>query len=79
MVELGGGAVAGGRRVVRDNSVSDTTWAALCATRDDQQVIEVLVLIGFYRMNAGILNSLGAQPDPGMPSFGTSRDDARAS
>jgi alkylhydroperoxidase family enzyme len=53
-----------------DNCVSDTTWAALSATRDDQQVIEVLVLTGFYRMNAGILNSLGVQPDSGMPSFG---------
>jgi alkylhydroperoxidase family enzyme len=53
-----------------DNCVSDTTWATLSATRDDQQVIEVLVLTGFYRMNAGILNSLGVQPDSGMPSFG---------
>jgi alkylhydroperoxidase family enzyme len=50
--------------------VGSTTWAALSATRDDQQVIEVLVLTGFYRMNAGILNSLGVQPDSGMPSFG---------
>jgi alkylhydroperoxidase family enzyme len=53
-----------------DSFVSDTTWAELSATRDDQQLIEVLVLTGFYRMNAGILNSLGVQPDPGMPSFG---------
>jgi alkylhydroperoxidase family enzyme len=53
-----------------DSFVSDATWAELSATRDDQQLIEVLVLTGFYRMNAGILNSLGVQPDPGMPSFG---------
>jgi alkylhydroperoxidase family enzyme len=53
-----------------DSFVSDTTWAELSATRDDQQLIEVLVLAGFYRMNAGILNSLGVQPDPGMPAFG---------
>jgi alkylhydroperoxidase family enzyme len=53
-----------------DSFVSETTWAELSATRDDQQLIEVLVLTGFYRMNAGILNSLGVQPDPGMPAFG---------
>jgi alkylhydroperoxidase family enzyme len=53
-----------------DSFVSETTWAELSATRDDQQLIEVLFLTGFYRMNAGILNSLGVQPDPGMPSFG---------
>jgi alkylhydroperoxidase family enzyme len=53
-----------------DNCVSDATWTVLSATLDDQQLIEVLVLTGFYRMNAGILNSLGVQPDPGMPAFG---------
>ena len=53
-----------------DNCVSDATWSALRATLDDQQLIEVLVLTGFYRMNAGILNSLGVQPDPGMPPLG---------
>jgi 4-carboxymuconolactone decarboxylase len=55
-----------------DNCVSDATWAALSATRDEQQLIEVLVLTGFYRMNAGILNSIGVQPDAGMPSLGES-------
>jgi alkylhydroperoxidase family enzyme len=53
-----------------DNCVSDATWTALRATLVDQQLIEVLVLTGFYRMNAGILNSLGVQLDPGMPAFG---------
>ena len=31
---------------------------------DDVQLIELLALIGFYRMNAGMLNSMGVQPEP---------------
>ena len=36
---------------VRNDCVSDDTWAALAATRDDLQLIEILCLIGYYRMN----------------------------
>ena len=56
--------------VCADDCVSDETWSALAATRDDVQLIELLALIGFYRMNAGILNSMGVQPEPGRPSLG---------
>src|ERR1700694_1740869 len=50
--------------VCSDDCVSDETWSALAATRDDVQLIELLALIGFYRMNAGMLNSMGVQPEP---------------
>jgi alkylhydroperoxidase family enzyme len=50
-----------------DNCVSDSTWAQLRATRDEKQLIELLMLIGFYRMNAGLLNSLGVSAEPGRP------------
>src|SRR3954447_18015643 len=40
-----------------DDCVSDETWTALAATRDDLQLIEIVFLIGYYRMNAGLLNS----------------------
>jgi 4-carboxymuconolactone decarboxylase len=53
-----------------DDCVSDETWAALAATRDDVQLIELVALIGFYRMNAGLLNSLGVQPEPWSPRLG---------
>ena len=49
-----------------DDCVSDATWAALAATHDDPQLIEILCLIGYYRMNAGLLNSMGVQPEPGQ-------------
>jgi 4-carboxymuconolactone decarboxylase len=56
--------------VCADDCVSDETWSALAATRDEVQLIELLVLIGFYRMNAGMLNSMGMQPEPGRPRLG---------
>jgi hypothetical protein len=28
------------------------------------------MVIGFYRMNAGFLNSAGVQPEPGRPRLG---------
>jgi alkylhydroperoxidase family enzyme len=50
-----------------DNCVSDGTWARLRAGRDELQMLELLMLIGFYRMNAGLLNSVGVSPEPGRP------------
>ncbi|SHE89474.1 Alkylhydroperoxidase family enzyme, contains CxxC motif [Seinonella peptonophila] len=53
-----------------DNCASETTWKALTATYDKEEIIELLMLIGFYRMNAGFLNSLGVQAEPGRPKLG---------
>jgi alkylhydroperoxidase family enzyme len=53
-----------------DNCASEKTWKALTATRDEGEIIELLMLIGFYRMNAGFLNSLGVQAEPGRPRLG---------
>lgn len=53
-----------------DDCISDETFAALSASRDDKQVIGILGLISYYRMNAGLLNSLGVQAEPGRPRLG---------
>jgi alkylhydroperoxidase family enzyme len=50
--------------------VSDETWAALAATRDQPEIIEVLFLVGYYRMMAGFLNSAGVEVKPGQPVLG---------
>jgi alkylhydroperoxidase family enzyme len=63
--------------VCADDCVSDETWSALAATRDDVQLIELLALIGFYRMNAGMLNSMGVQPEPWSPRLGEVRSHQR--
>ena len=53
-----------------DDCVSAETWQALTAVYDEGEIIELLLLVGFYRMNAGILNSLGVEPEPGRPRLG---------
>jgi len=53
-----------------DDCASEETWKALTATYDEGEIIELLLLIGFYRMNAGFLNSLGVPAEPGRPRFG---------
>jgi len=53
-----------------DDCVSDATWAALRATRDEGEIIEFLVLVGYYRLMAGILNSLGVALEDGRPAYG---------
>ena len=39
------------------------TWGRLSALFDEQQRIELLVLVGFYRMLAGVLNGLDVDLD----------------
>ncbi len=53
-----------------DDCASEQTWKRLSATYDEGEIIELLMLIGFYRMNAGFLNSLGVPAEPGRPRLG---------
>ena len=48
--------------VYRD-TITDGTWGALGGFFDDDQRVELLVLVGFYRMLAGALNSLRVDLD----------------
>ena len=52
-----------------DDCVGDDTWAVLATSWSDAQLVELLVLAGFYRMVSGFLNSAGVQLDPGVPGF----------
>jgi alkylhydroperoxidase family enzyme len=49
-----------------DSTISDATWAALAASYDEQQLIEVSMLVGQYHMVAFTLNSTGVQLDDGL-------------
>jgi alkylhydroperoxidase family enzyme len=51
------------------NTVTDTTWASLALRWSEQELMELLVLAGFYRMISGFLNSVGVQLDPGTPGW----------
>ncbi len=52
-----------------DDCVGDATWQRLASRWDDAELVELLVLAGFYRMVSGFLNSAGVQLDEGVPGF----------
>lgn len=52
-----------------DDCVTDATWAALTIRWDDAQLVELLIVAGFYRLVSGFLNSTGVQLDDGIPGF----------
>jgi len=52
-----------------DNDVSDATWAALSRRWSEQQLLDLLVLAGFYRLVSGFLRSVRVQREPGTPGF----------
>ena len=52
-----------------DNAVSDETWAKLAGRWSEQQLLELLVLAGFYRLVSGFLRSVRVQREPGTPGF----------
>ena len=54
-----------------DDCVSDATWAALSTRWSEAELIELLVVAGFYRLVSGFLNSAGVQLDDGVPGFPT--------
>lgn len=51
------------------NEVSDGTWAKLAARWSEQQLLELLVLAGYYRLVSGFLRSVGVQREPETPGW----------
>ena len=47
-----------------ENIVSEGTWQALKARWTDAELLELLVLAGFYRLVSGMLNSVGVALEP---------------
>lgn len=52
-----------------DDCVTDATWSGLAARWNDAELVELLILAGFYRLVSGFLNSAGVQLDDGVPGF----------
>jgi 4-carboxymuconolactone decarboxylase len=44
--------------------IDDAAWAALDGVLDDGQRLELLVLVGFYGLIAGVVNIVGVELDP---------------
>jgi alkylhydroperoxidase family enzyme len=51
------------------NTVSDQTWAALARRWTEEELLELVVLAGFYRLVSGFLNTVGVQLEPGTPGW----------
>jgi alkylhydroperoxidase family enzyme len=59
-----------------DDLVSTATWQVLAARWSDEQLLELLVLAGFYRLVSGLLNSVGVALEaktPGWPAAAAPR------
>lgn len=49
--------------------LSDATWEDLTAFYDPRQALEVMMLAGFYRMLAGVLNTVQVELEKGTPGW----------
>jgi len=52
-----------------DNVVGDDTWARLSTRWSEQQLLDLIVLAGFYRLVSGFLRSVGVQREPETPGW----------
>lgn len=51
----------------QSSTVSDATWTALRSRYDDEQLLEIVTVVGQYRLVAGITNATRIAPAPGLP------------
>lgn len=52
-----------------DDVVTEATWKRLAQRWSHEQLLELLVLAGFYRLVSGLLNSVGVALEPGTPGW----------
>ena len=52
-----------------DAFISNATWAVLSAHLDTHQLMDLIFTVGQYNLVSMALNSLGVQPEPGLPPF----------
>ncbi|HVT19970.1 MAG TPA: carboxymuconolactone decarboxylase family protein [Mycobacteriales bacterium] len=64
-----GALVAMVDEICADNAVHDDTWSALAARWNDAQLLELLVLTGYYRLVSGLLNSAGVALEAATPGW----------
>lgn len=53
----------------RDQCISDTTWRALAARYDTQQLLDVIFCVGQYTLVSMALKSCGVELDEGIAGF----------
>jgi 4-carboxymuconolactone decarboxylase len=53
--------------------LSDITWSQLSAHYDDPQLLDLVMLVGFYRMTCQYVNTIGVEREPGVPGWPSER------
>jgi alkylhydroperoxidase family enzyme len=59
------------------DSVGDQTWQLLANRWSDAEMLELLVLAGYYRLVSGVLNSVRVALEPGTPGWPEDAQPAR--
>jgi 4-carboxymuconolactone decarboxylase len=62
-----------------DDVVSEATWQQLAERWNDAELLELLVLAGFYRLVSGMLSSAGVALEPTTPGWPSPAADRRRS
>jgi alkylhydroperoxidase family enzyme len=52
-----------------DAFIGDAAWSALSRHLDTHQLMDLIFTVGQYNLVSMALNSLGVQPEPGLPAF----------
>jgi len=52
-----------------DSFISDATWAELAGSLSVQQLMDLVFTVGQYNLVSMALNTLGVQPEPGLPKL----------
>jgi alkylhydroperoxidase family enzyme len=60
-----------------DDVVSDATWQELATRWNDAELLELLVLAGFYRLVSGMLSSAGVPLEPATPGWPSAAPERR--
>ena len=55
--------------ICADDCAAEATFAALRRRWSEPEIVELVALVGFYRMVSGMLNTLGVQPEDGLPGW----------
>ena len=55
--------------ICADDCAGEATFAAVRRRWSEPEIVELVALVGFYRMVSGLLNTLGVQPEDGLPGW----------
>lgn len=54
-------------------NLSDTTWSDLARHYNNAQLLDLVMLVGFYRMTCQYVNTIGIEREPGVPGWPNER------